>query len=351
MQINKSDLVSSALKLGISEKTAEELWNNLKQTSEGTHSKFELSSLLYYFGAMVVIIALGWFANITWANFEGKGLFSIAFVYMLAFFSIGHFLWHKKELKVPGGLFITLAVGMIPMAVYGVQKWTGLWFPHEGPWTYSGLFEWIKGESFTLQVATILAGCVALAFYRFPFLLVPILIASGFMSFDIAYLLFGDAGWSRMIDAWVCVGFGVLVLVAAYFMDLFMPEDFAFWGYLAGVFSFWWGVNQIFERFDLNLFIYLLINIFLVLLAIILQRTVFLVFGALGVLLFVTKLYGKYFAESNFFPAVLSLAGILIIFAGIAYQKNRQKIDAVIFGLLPKNILKWLPKPEKHKKI
>lgn len=351
MDINKSDLINSAVELGISNKIAEDLWNKLKETSEGTHSKLVLSHVLYYIGAMIVLIALGWFAVKAWINFEGKDLFFIAIIYMLSFLIIGNGLWHKKGLRIPGGLFLTLAVCLMPMAVDGFQKWTGFWLSYNAVESYSNVFNWVKGESFALLILTILLGCVVLAFYRFPFLLVPILVASIFLLLDFFHVLFKSppiAYW--MIDAWVFVGFGIVMIVVAYLMDLFIRSDFAFWGYLIGVASFWWGADIFNNKEHLNLFIYLVINIFLVLLAIILQRTVFLVFGTIGMIMFMTNLFGKYFG-SDLFPVVLSLTGIVVIFMGIIYQKNRQKIDSAIHGLFSKNVRKWLPKPEKHTKI
>jgi hypothetical protein len=345
MQINKFDLVSSAVKLGVSEKTAEELWNTLEDNSNSY--RFEVSRVLYYLGALIVIVALGWFANLAWMHFTGKGLFTISLSYLVVFFALGNSLWHKKGLKVPGGLFITLAVGMVPMAVYGFQKWTGFWLHSKGLGTYSSLFDWLKGETFTLLVATIFTGYIAIKFYRFPFLIMPILIASLFMFLDLGLTLFEN---NNLIEEWVCVGFGIIVLIAAYCMDIFLPEDFAFWSYLIGLLSFWWGITVLSQSY-LGLSTYLIINLFLIFLAVILQRPVFLVFGGIGILVYLTSLYERYFADSTLFPAALSLMGMLVVFAGIAYQKNRQKIDSAIRHLLPKTILDRLPNSNKHQKM
>lgn len=354
MKIDKSDLLASASKLGISEESAEELWDALSEKTVADHPRFELSHLLYYFGAMIVILALGWFAGLAWTHFEGKGLLAIALLYMLVFIAAGSILWHEKDLKVPGGLFITMAVCLIPLAVFGLQKWTGLWIPVENTSEFLDLFYWMKGGNFLMQAATIMGGCIALNYFRFPFLTAPIFFAAWLMLLDVVHVISkkNTMGVNDNLEAWVSVVYGICILIAGYITDMTARKDFAFWGYLFGVLAFWWGLTQLMFNSTLedSITFYLLTNIFLVFLAMILQRTVFLVFGALGILVYLINIYGRYFSGSVLFPVILSLIGLLIVFAGILYHKNRQKIDAFVHDLIPKSLHRWLPKPNRHHK-
>ena len=99
--------LASAVKLGIPEQKAEELWSTLSKGSPTPVSKFELSNVLYYLGAMIVIVAMGWIAGIAWERLSGKGLFLMALLYIAAFVGVGSVLW-KRNYKVPGDLFITI---------------------------------------------------------------------------------------------------------------------------------------------------------------------------------------------------------------------------------------------------
>jgi hypothetical protein len=79
---------------------------------------------------------------------------------------------------IPGGLLITIAVTMAPMLVYGVQETLGWLNVLEHG--YRDLYEFwrvARGGWVPMELATIVAGLVALRFYRFAFLVAPIAIA------------------------------------------------------------------------------------------------------------------------------------------------------------------------------
>ena len=64
----------------------------------------------------------------------------------------------------------------------------------------------------------------------------------------------------------------------------------------------------------------------LILLSVLLQRRVFVVFGAFGVFDYVGHLAWEIFEDSLLFPFVLSAVGLSIIALGILYAKNCDKI-------------------------
>jgi hypothetical protein len=76
--------------------------------------------------------------------------------------------WRREQLRIPGGLFIVMAVGMTPLATYGFERLVNLW-PAGDPGAYRGFHEWVKGGWFAMEVATVLAGAIAIHFFRFPF--------------------------------------------------------------------------------------------------------------------------------------------------------------------------------------
>ncbi len=344
MRIEKSELLSAAAKIGVSESQAEQLWSVLSREDSGRNfSKFDLSNVLYYLGAMIVVVAMGWFLGISWERFGSGAVLSITLAYMLLFFIVGAALWRREDLKIPGGILMTTAVCLIPLAVYSFQKWTGWWTAGE-PGQHSNFLSWVQGGWFAMEIATVIGGCLVLYFYRFPFLTAPIYCALWVMSMDVTPLFFGnsDSIWEN--GSWVSLAFGFALLITAYLTDLRARRDFAFWGYLFGVIAFWSGLSLIEFPSEFDKFLYCLVNVGMVLLSVLLQRSVFLVFGAIGILSYITALFGRYFAESTWFPLLLSLVGILVIFIGIMYHKNRQKIEVFIFSLIPLKVRSWLPK-------
>jgi len=105
----------------ISEEQAEALWGALLEGASG-RSRFDLPNVAYYFGALVVISAMGWFMSD--APVRGVGIFSIALTYTGVFVVVGWAL-RGRGLRVPGGLPATLAVCMVPLAVYGFERARG----------------------------------------------------------------------------------------------------------------------------------------------------------------------------------------------------------------------------------
>ena len=76
----------------------------------------------------------------------------------------GHHLWYRKIRAMPGGLLVATAVSMAPLAVYGVQAELGWWGKFGNPGTDHDFYVWIKGSWIFMEIATIIAGVVALHF-------------------------------------------------------------------------------------------------------------------------------------------------------------------------------------------
>lgn len=341
MKIEKQDLISAATKIGLPRDSVDKLWDELN-TNPSTN-KLNLSMVLYYFGAFLILLALTWFLGETWDRFGGKGIFIISSVYLISLLLLGSFFWNKKDLKTPGGLLITLAVCLIPLAVYGFQKWFGWWIT-EQPGEYQNFFSWIRGGWFLMEIATLVGGLIALYIYRFPFLTMPIFFTLWFMSMDSVPLLFGEARYYTDIREKISIVFGLIILAIAYTIDLKGNRDFAFWPYFFGLLSFWGGLSLLESSSEAMRFIYLLINLGLMLLSVLLQRTVFLFFGVLGVMFYIISLFNSYFQDSLSFPIFLSVIGLLVLFLGIFYHKNHLRFEAWLRGFIPESLRKWLPK-------
>lgn len=341
MNVSRDDLTWAAAKGVISVQQAEALWRALERR-QGAGPKFDLPHVAYYFGALIVIGAMGWFMNLGWERFGGGGIFLISAVYALCFVLAGRTLWYKEKLKVPGGLLFTMAVCMTPLAIYGLERFTGIW-PQSDPGVYRDYHIWVKGSWFLMEVGTILAGVVALRFIRFPFLTAPIAFSLWYMSMDLTPLLFGqkDFTWDQRL--WVSLWFGLAVLLASYLVDRRTKEDYAFWGYLFGMLAFWGGLSLMESGSEFRRFLYCLINVGLMLLSVLLDRRVFIVFGSLGVFGYLGHLSYRVFKDSLMFPFVLSILGILIIYLGIKYQRNRGAIDRAILTLVPAQLRQRLP--------
>lgn len=227
MNIHKEELLLAASQVGIDKAKAENLWKFLAQQRQ-PGNKFDLSHVLYYIGALIVIAALGWLLGTGWEKFGGKGIMLISLAYIALFMVPGTLLWQKNNLRVPGGLFITMAVCLIPLAVYGFQKYTGWWYETE-PAKYQDFFYWVKGQWFAMEFVTIMGGILAIWLFRFPFLTAPLFFSLWFMSMDVTPLIFGENfEWRDQLS--ISMWFGLGIIIISYLIDRRTREDFAFWG-------------------------------------------------------------------------------------------------------------------------
>lgn len=341
MKISKDDLEWAASQGLIAKDQIEKLWNALEQRPS-TQSKFNLSNTLYYFGSLIVISAMSFFMTLGWEMFGGTGIFLIATAYGIAFAGTGYYLWFKRDLKIPGGLLFTVAVCMTPLAVYGLETLLGIW-PQEDPGFYRDYHVRVKGSWFIMELSTIIAGLIALRFVRFPFLTAPIAFTLWYMSMDLTPLIFGKNDFSYDERLWVSLWFGLALLAVSFAIDRKTKDDFSFWGYLFGMLAFWGGLSLMNSDSEVSKFIYCLINIFLMFISVLLQRRIFMIFGATGVFGYIGHLAWRVFEHSMIFPFVLSLIGAAVILLGISYQKHRSAVEKYILDHTPDFLKKRLP--------
>ena len=300
--------------------------------------RFDAVHVAWYFGALIVLGAMGWFMTSAWEEFGGWGLLLISILYAGAFLAAGRSLWGREGLRTPGGLLITLAVGMTPLATYGLQRALGLW-PSTDPGDYAGFHEWIKGGWFVMELATVAAALLALRSYKFPFLTAPLAFTLWYVSMDLAPLL--HASWNQRCAISALVG--LAIIVAAFLVDRRTREDFGFWLYLFGLLALWGGLVAVQGGTALGRFLFLLVNLLLIATSLLLRRRVFMVFGALGVTGYLGYLAHDVFKDSLLFPVVLTLVGLGIIAVGVHVHQRSERYQAALRQLVPASVRAWLP--------
>jgi hypothetical protein len=128
-----------------------------------------------------------------------------------------------------------------------------------------------------------------------------------------------------------------------YFADIKSKRDYSFWLYLFGLMTLVSGLSVFYNDNLFKFIIFGLINIFLIFFAIFINRNVFLVFGTIGLTEFLGRLSWEFFKGSALFPVALTITGVLLIAAGMFFQKNKKRMDECINNKLPKFILKLRP--------
>jgi hypothetical protein len=310
--------------------------------------QFDLAHLLWYAGALIVMSAMGLFSTLAFASMGGLALTATAVVYAVLFTIAGHHLWYGRDLRIPGGLLIAIAVSMAPLAVFGIQEAYDVWGQFGRPGDIHDFYVWIKGSWVFMEVAAIVAGVIALRFYPFPFIVMIIAFALWFMSMDLTPWVVGKAEFSwderRAVSMW----FGLGVLVVAWLVDRYRRGgDFAFWLHLFGMMTFWGGLSLSNSDSQIAKALYCLLNVGLILLSVVLRRRVYAVFGTFGVAGYLGYLSHSVFQDSLLFPFALSAIGVGVIAVGLFYHKHQDAIAAWLERYLPEVVTLLRPPDER----
>lgn len=333
MELNRRLLKEATENRLISESQAELLWAFLSEKSRDTPS-FRFSHILYYLGGLIAIGAMSLFMTLGWESFGGWGLFLIAMAYAGAGLWLTEFLLHRSRLPIPAGITAAFIVVLTPLAVYGLQVALGAWAEGAVFREYHTRIDW---RWLLMELATLASGVVLLWRYRLPFLMMPVAVTLWYLSMDLTPFLWDDADASWELRKLVSLGFGLLMVALALWVDLRTrrDRDFAFWLYLFGVLTFWGGLSLLDSDSEFNKFLYLCINLVMIIISALLSRRVFTVFGGLGVAGYLGYLAYAVFKDSLLFPFVLTLVGLGIVVLGIIWQRHEATISQRLRRLLP----------------
>lgn len=283
------------------------------------------------------------FMTLGWERFGGGGLILISLAYCVVALGLTEFFLARRHLAVPAGITATLAIVMVPLAVYGAQHFLGFW-PSDGAgaWTYGDYHTDVDWRWLTMELATLAAGLVALWRYRLPFMVMPIAVTLWYMSMDLTPFLFGEDSTEFFSDRGELVSmyFGLAMTVVAFLVDARSDrsKDFAFWLYVFGVLTFWGGLSCMRSDSELNKFLYCCVNLLMIGFGAALSRRVFAVFGGLGVAFYLGHLSHTIFKDSMLFPVALTAIGLAIVAAGVYWQRHEEAIGNRLRSVLPASI-------------
>jgi hypothetical protein len=361
LRISRADLAAAAEAGVIAPIGIDPLWRFLA-SSRGAESvadagaasapdaapRFDVVHLLWYAGALIVIGAMGLFSTEAWQLLGDEALLATAIVYAAVFVVAGAHLWHRRGLRVPGGLLVTCAVAMAPLATFAAQHVLGWWAPGDAA-KYRDFFAWIKASWIPMDVATILAAAIALRHFRFAFLVMPAAVALWFMSMDLAPWLLGERWWQWEQRKWLSLAFGFAVILLAWRVDLLDGgADLGFWLHLFGGLTFWGALTAMDSGSELGKAAYCAINVALLFFGLFLDRRVYAVFGAIGIAFYLGHLSYKVFKDSLLFPFALSFIGMGLIGAGLLFYRHRSGIEAWVERRIPRALRTLRPLAVRH---
>jgi hypothetical protein len=188
-----------------------------------------------------------------------------------------------------------------------------------------------------MEIATVIVGLTYLVIVRFPFLLAPVSFALWFLSMDVAPLIPSKYGTIFEIRRNVSLAFGLGLMSAGFIMEKLLGNDpdFGYWPHLFGLISFWFSLSMPTSiPTALKMSFYFLVNVTLVLIGSLLNRSTFHLFGTVGVSIAVGSVSlnqrDRIQNKSTLFWILKVLAAIALISHGIKGQGSVEIINALV---------------------
>ncbi|MGH8686580.1 MAG: DUF2157 domain-containing protein [Burkholderiales bacterium] len=305
------------------------------QASAAETPRFSFVHVLYYLGGLIAIGAMSLFMTLGWNALGGWGGAFTAACYAVLALALTHWFLQRKGLQIPAGILATLAVTMVPLAIFGAQMALGYW----GAATpFRHYHQFIDGRWLMMEFGTLAVAVVLLWRYRFPFMLMPVSVTLWYMSMDLGPLLVGSNWQDWDIRKLISLYFGILFVGLAFWVDIRSrrsSKDYAFWLYLFGVMTFWGGLSAMHSGSELGKLLYCLLNVGMIFAGALLGRRVFAVFGGFGVAGYLGYLASRVFQDSLLFPFALSLIGLAIIALGVKWQRHEAQWTTRLRSFLP----------------
>ncbi len=338
LNITKQNIDDAVAEKIISFEQSEKLIEFLK-AQPNTPSKFYFTHVLYYIGGLIAIGAMTLFMGLGWESFGGVGIVFISLFYASVGLKLTN-VFKAKCLAVPAGICGTFVIALTPLAVYGLQHALGVW-PDDS--VYREYHRYIKWHWLYMELSTLAVGVIIAWRYKYPFLMMPIAVTLWYLTMDIAVMIGGD-NYSWELRKLVSMYAGLLMIGLAFWIDIRSQNkaDYSFWIYLFGVIAFWVGMTFQYSDSELSKFIYCVVNLLMIFFGVLVIRRVFVIFGAIGVSIYIGHLALDIFRDSWLFPIVLTLFGLFVVYLGILWQKNELAITSKIRSFLPEALRKLL---------
>lgn len=284
---------------------------------------FDIVAVGYWVGSVAVLFALGWFLIDRWKSLTPAGILVVALLYALAF-GLSAFLCARLGFRIASGLLTLLTVGMTPIVAWSIEALLGIWpagtIQRGGPFTTDVIatIRWIP-----IELATALAGLVALRIVRFGLLTLAVTIPIGLSLVQLTPWIFDPeldpqlAGWTAILVSTLLVGAAVIVQQRA--RD---DQDHASWVYLTAMGFFVVGFISVADQsraipHSLPLVIALLIT-----LGVMLARRIFLLVASILFVGYLGFLAGDVFPTAVGFMIVMLAAGVLVILLTVGAQRR-----------------------------
>jgi hypothetical protein len=339
VSIDRDRLREAAASAGIDRDRADAVWAALTVPREG-EERFDAPHVAFYVGGLLTLSAFTWLMGRVWDDL-GVGAALAMSLAAAAALSLLSAVLLRRGWKVPGGLVATVVVALVPLIVYSFERVTGIW-PDKDLGEYGDFYDWISGGWFAMEVATVIAALVALRLVGFPFLVMPLAFVLWFASMDFTEVAFGEEA-SGNARAGVSAGVGAIMVSAGWMLDLRRRRAHAFWLHLFGLLCIAGSFCYLGTDADWPWHAQCVLGVIGLVVAVLLRRRVYAVFGAFGIVAWLGWLSAEVFADTLLFPLAIAVLGLAVMAFGIALARYGKAWAASLAERLPPGVQRLVP--------
>lgn len=278
-------------------------------------------TVAYYFGAFMILLAYTFYMGLQWGQLGLPTQLGVSLLTIGALIGIGA-LVRRMGFKTGGALLIFAGTGIVPLAVHVLERITGIW-PDKAETAYFSFYRVIAPSWVYMEVAALAAALVAIWLVRFPLLALLAAFWTWFLSMDLARWIAQSPSWTwsdreQLIST--VVGLGMIAL--GILLQRRSRRDYSIWFYIFGHLIVLAHVGALTLNHEgVWSLLYPALYLSFVIASVLLQRRVFLVFGALGCYAYTSYLAFRVFQGSLGFVFTLAFVGLVVILSTVAYQR------------------------------
>lgn len=284
------------------------------------------STLITYIGGFLVVVASIVFVALGWRDMgDGQRLLWGALAVAVPW-AAGFVLRRTGQpLAIDAGSLL-VAIGTVAILLFGYTLYKVLgWWP--APWDQGDVDAEARGERVNqLMMVSQIVAAAAAAIFAFRLKVPWMLLLTGVLGW-MAWLTFVDQWIPRAERSdpsmWIMSLYGVAFVVAGFVVDRLRMRPYALWLYLVGLTAtfVFLGIDSFDDALGLTGLIFLALSIVAIALSMVLDEQIFLLYGALGLYGWVSALIIDAFGGSRTVAAILIILGVVIVLAGIAWQR------------------------------
>jgi hypothetical protein len=309
-------------------------------SSRPSFPRLDLTTLLYYGGGLLVVLAYSIFLGLQWEEMNSVARIAISAASLVFFVAVSQLLINSERFRLPGELLQVAAVAIVPLLASALLEAIG-WWPHEPDYrnaidynaAWNAYVEDMIWARIALGGVTLLAATAAFASSRSPFVLIAAFASLVSVLLDTTMQVrspseFGDYIWGAG-QSLTIAAVGTVALAGGVLSRDRTERDYSVWLYVFGIVALavGLGVQALSEDSNEAVWgsVWMGTAVALLVLSLVLQERIFAVAGLAGIFAYFAKLVFDVFESANAALALVVL-GLVVLGVGMLYQRYNERL-------------------------